>query len=177
MPGGSSFLLLTDENGDEAPGWAQFSLRALDNLNAVGTKDFFIEYGLTGDVDTLSHTFSRNSLKAISPATVQLENDGSGGQIMRFFARVRGDAAEFTQGSAVLTDPLAFDVVLLDGATVLNTRRVTTLASGTSTQMQTTYTSAQLATIYGGAPTDLEGIIYPINALGRGFGRSFAFTL
>lgn len=185
MPSGSRFLLLRDAYNQPTPGWRKVVLRGLDYVKVhrapTGTK-WFLHHGQSEQVGMFTQTLQLNAEKAISPVYVRLASDGAGGAILRFHARSRGDNADLywqAGGTPNLTDPLSFDVVLYEPGTsdVLHTRRVSTLSAGKSAQMETLYTAAQLSAIYDGAPELLEGMVYPINKVGRGFGRPFTLLM
>lgn len=186
MPGGSKFLLLRDSDGNSTPGWTKVFLNGANYTRAYGAQPvtFGLHYSPLELYSDFTQTLQYNSRKAISPAYETVRSDGSGGVILGFRARTRGDGADLfwiTGETPDLTDPLTFDIVLYNEGTttVLDTRRVTStaLVSGSSTHLESTYTAGQLTTIFGGAPTALEGVIYPVNAAGRGVGRQFAFDM
>jgi hypothetical protein len=186
MPGGSKFLLVRDETGALTQGWTKVFLNGADLRNAysVTPAPFTLLYSPLELSYEFTQTLGYYSRKAISPAYLKVRSDGASGAILSFGARSRGDGADLywlTGGTPALTDPLLFDVVLYAPATttVVNTRRITasSLVGGTTAQLETTYTAAQLSAIFGGVPTDLQGVIYPINGAGRGIGRAFSVTM
>lgn len=186
MPAGSKFLLLRDSDGNSTPGWTKVYLNGANYTRAYGAQPvtFGLHYSPLDLYSDFTQTLAYNSRKAIAPAYEAVRSDGAGGAIFSFRARTRGDGADLfwmTGEIPDLTDPLTFDIVLFDEGTttVLNTRRVTSslLVAGSTTHLEVPYSAAQLTTIFGGAPTALEGVIYPVNAAGRGLGRPFVFDM
>lgn len=186
MPSGSKFLLLRDSSGNIAPGWTKVYLQGADYTRAYASTSatFGLHYSPLELYSEFNQTLAYNSRRAIAPGYESLRSDGSGGAVLGWRARARGDGADLfwqTGEAPDLSDPLTFDVVLYASGTttVLNTRRVTAaaLVSGSRAHLETTYTAGQLSTIFGSTPTALQGVIYPVNAAGRGFGRPFDLAL
>jgi len=175
MPAGAKFLLLYDATGARMSTWEAAPLSG----NGSGLT---LHYSRADRSAPAAFALEKNSLKALAPAMIRNSSDGAGGTILKFAARIRGDAGEVAGQSGAtpdLTDALSFDVVLMNGATVLSTRRVTatSLVSGTTGQMATIYTAGQLSEIYGAPPATITGKIYALNGQGRGFNRAFALSV
>jgi hypothetical protein len=122
-------------------------------------------------------TYAANNMKvlAVSPHITRGTDELGDGMVLKFFARSRFPESSLNYYDAGLpilqSDPLAYLVELLDGATVLDARLVTS----TDSEFTVEYSDAQLTAIYGGpAPDPVVGRITGGNDWGAGFVRQFS---
>jgi hypothetical protein len=164
-------LLLVDHNGAAASAVQTMRIP----VDRVGSSQLY--YAHTADPNTAPRAYAvtsgGNSLKPIAPVRPRVMRNDAGDVTMRWDARTRNSDTWWTDGTRpVLSDPRLFDIELLSGTTVVNTRQVHDLGAGACS---TIYTAAELTAIFGSVPASLSGRVYQVNnsTLGRGHPRSF----